>query len=79
MQTSAEALPELLDDLRAAIVQARWFSFEAPDPIVKLMLEEMQLPEGVTVISTTLAPEDPADWPPQTIEAALQRMWSRVL
>jgi hypothetical protein len=79
MHTAAEALPELLDELRTAIVRAGIFTYSRPDPLITIMLDEMELPEGVRIISTVLEPFDPKDCPPQTIEAALTRMWSRVL
>jgi hypothetical protein len=34
------------------------FSYEAPDPVITIMLDEMQLREGITIIATTLEPED---------------------
>src|SRR4051812_19178595 len=79
MHTTAEALPELLDELRTAIVKAGMFTYSRPDPLITILLDEMELPEGVRIILTVLVPEDLTDCPPQRIEAALTRMWSRVL
>jgi hypothetical protein len=77
MQTCAEELPQLFDDLRTAIVEAGWFSYAAPDPVITIMLDEMELPEGVTIIATTLDQDGAiTNCPSQILEAALQRMWA---
>ena len=60
-------------------MQQGWFAFCGPDPLLTIMVDEMQLPEGVRVILTTLEHDGIIDCPPQTIEAALQRLALRVL